>query len=234
MDDLNNTQSLVLSDKDLVILKQKESVADWIKRNSQPYKRLMSYYSCALMEVETKFNVLSEDLSLRDDRNPIEAIRTRMKTPESIMNKLIDHQLPLTIDSIEQNINDIAGIRVICTFKSDIYNLADMFLSQDDVTLVRKKDYIEEPKDNGYRSLHLIVSVPIFLHDEKRMMKVEVQMRTLAMDLWASTEHKISYKDNTNLTDDNEDELHECAELCSLLDRRLENIYKQSKGQNSI
>jgi len=131
------------------------------------YKELMAYYRCAMMEVETKFRVLSENLSLEDDRNPIEAIKTRIKSPESIANKLRSRGLPLTLNSIEDNLNDVAGVRVICGFPGDIYRLAEAFLRQDDVTLVEKKDYIDNPKRNGYRSLHLIVTVPIYLHDEK-------------------------------------------------------------------
>ena len=159
----------------------KESIRTFTAR----YKELMAYYRCAMMEVETKFRVLSENFSLEDDRNPIEAIKTRMKSPESIRNKLESRDLPLTIESIEKNLNDVAGVRVICGFPGDIYRLAEAFLSQDDVELIERKDYIENPKRNGYRSLHLIVTVPIYLHDKKRRMRVEVQFRTIAMDWWA-------------------------------------------------
>lgn len=134
---------------------------DSIRSLTTRYKELMAYYRCAMMEVETKFRVLSENLSLEDDRNPIEAIKTRMKSPESIANKLQSRNLPLTIESIEENLNDVAGVRVICGFPGDIYRLAEAFLRQDDVKLIEKKDYIENPKRNGYRSLHLIVTVPI-------------------------------------------------------------------------
>ena len=132
-----------------------------IRTFSARYKELMAYYRCAMMEVETKFRVLSENFSLEDDRNPIEAIKTRMKSPESIRNKLESRNLPMTIESIEKNLNDVAGVRVICGFPGDIYRLAEAFLSQDDVELIERKDYIENPKRNGYRSLHLIVPPPI-------------------------------------------------------------------------
>lgn len=189
-----------------------------------PYRELMACYRCAMMSVETKFNVLNEELSLQYDRNPIEAIKTRLKTPDGILNKMIDRNAPLSIESIEEHITDVAGVRVICAFPSDIYTLADAFLKQDDVTLVRRKDYIVSPKENGYRSLHLIVEVPIFLHDQKRLMKVEVQFRTMSMDWWASLEHKIRYKKDVMISEDIERELRECAEIGEVLDRRMEMI----------
>ena len=190
------------------------------------YKELMAYYRCAMMEVETKFRVLSENLSLEDDRNPIETIKTRMKSPESIVSKLKRRNLPLTVESIEENLNDVAGVRVICGFPGDIYRLAEAFLRQDDVTLIEKKDYIDNPKRNGYRSLHLIISMPIYLHDEKRRMRVEVQFRTIAMDWWASLEHQIRYKKDVTVTTENAKELRDCAEQAALLDYRMEQLYK--------
>ena len=196
------------------------------------YKVLMAYYRCAMMEVETKFRVLSENLSLEDDRNPIEAIKTRMKTPESIANKLRSRNLPLTVESIEENLNDIAGVRVICGFPGDIYRLAEAFLRQDDVELIERKDYIENPKRNGYRSLHLIVTVPIYLHNEKRHMRVEVQFRTIAMDWWASLEHQIRYKKEVAVTQEHLRELRDCAEQAAILDYRMEQLYKTIQRAN--
>jgi putative GTP pyrophosphokinase len=146
------------------------------------------------MEVETKFNVLNEELSFTQERNPIEHIKTRIKKPGSVRKKLRDLQLPITIETIEKNLHDVAGIRIICQFVNDIFVLADCLLAQDDITLLEKKDYITNPKESGYRSLHLIIEIPIFLHNEKRLMKVEVQLRTIAMDFWASLEHKLRYK----------------------------------------
>lgn len=198
----------------------------WLKQYARPYREMMSFYSCAIMEVETKFRVLSEDMSLAFERNPIETIHTRLKSPESIMNKLLRRQIPLSVESIQENIHDIAGVRVVCSFQSDIYMLADAFLMQDDVTLIQRKDYFKSPKPNGYRSLHLIVTVPIFLHNEKKSMKVEVQLRTLAMDLWASTEHKIRYKKDNLISEEDNKALFQCAEGCSEIDRKLEQIYQ--------
>ena len=205
----------------------KEQIRDWIKAYAAPYKELMAYYKCAMMEVETKFRVLSEELSLEYDRNPIETIKTRLKSVESIGDKMMGLNLPLTVDSIEKHLNDVAGVRIICGFPSDIYTLADAFLKQDDIKLIAKKDYIAAPKPNGYRSLHLIVEIPIFLHDEKRPMKVEVQFRTISMDWWASLEHKIRYKKSVKVSKKITEDLRDCAEAAALLDNRMESIQKQ-------
>ena len=163
---------------------------DDIHKNMKPMKELMTYYRCAIMEVETKFNVLDEEFSLQYDRNPIESIKSRLKSPESLAKKLKKKELPFSIEGIEENIKDVAGVRVICSFPEDIYMLADCLLNQDDVKLIEKKDYIKNPKKTGYRSLHLIIEVPIFLQSGKKSIKVEVQLRTIAMDFWASLEHK--------------------------------------------
>ena len=166
---------------------------DFVKDNTKPLDSLMAYYRCAIMEVETKFKVLNEQFSLEYDRNPIESIKTRVKSMEGIIKKVRKKELPLTLEAIEENINDIAGVRVVCSFPEDIYLLADCLLRQDDIRLVEKKDYIQKPKESGYRSLHLIVAVPIFLQNEKREMKVEVQLRTISMDFCGFMVHKVRY-----------------------------------------
>lgn len=204
----------------------RSEVKKWVQTYSQPYRELMSYYRCALMEVETKFKVLDEELSLQYDRNPIETVKTRLKSPESIVEKLQRRGYPLTVASIEENLNDIAGVRVICSHPSDIYRLADALLRQDDITLIARKDYIQNPKPNGYRSLHLIIQIPIFLHDHKKFMKVEVQFRTISMDWWASLEHKIRYKKDLPEHEHIERELYECAEISAQLDERMEKLQK--------
>ena len=195
---------------------------DKIEDNMMPLKRLMAYYRCAIMEVETKFNVLNEEFSLEYDRNPIETIKTRLKSTESIIKKLVRRNFPLTVDSIEANLNDIAGVRVVCSFLEDIYLLADCLLQQDDVKLIQVKDYIKNPKPNGYRSLHLIIEIPIFLKDEKKDMRVEVQLRTIAMDFWASLDHKLSYKKDIPEEEAKllRQELLECAQISADLDVR--------------
>lgn len=207
-----------------------KEINGWIQSHAAPFKELMAYYQCAIMEVETKFRVLSQELSLDYDRNPIETIKTRLKSADSIFNKLRSRELPITVESIEQNLHDIAGVRVICGFPSDIYSLSEAFLRQDDITLIERKDYMRAPKPNGYRSLHLIVEIPIFLHNEKKPMKVEVQFRTISMDWWASLEHKIRYKKDVEVSDELAQELRECAEAAALLDNRMEQIQKKING----
>lgn len=199
---------------------------DFMQENRMPLDKMMAYYRCAVMEIETKFNVLNEHFSLQYDRNPIESIKTRIKSTESLIKKIRNKGLPLKLDAIEQNIHDIAGVRVICSFQDDIYLLADCLLGQDDITLIRKKDYIKNPKASGYRSLHLIVEVPIFLQNEKRSMKVEVQLRTIAMDFWASLEHKLRYKKNIppQEADLLAKELMDCACISSSLDLRMQKV----------
>lgn len=201
-----------------------QEIKSLIQAYAQPYRELMSYYRCAMMEVSTKFNVLNEELSLQYDRNPIETIKTRIKSVDSIVEKLRRQNYPINLTNIEEKLNDIAGVRVICSFPSDIYRLADAFLRQDDIHLINRKDYIKEPKPNGYRSLHLIVETPIFLHDQKRVMKVEVQFRTISMDWWASLEHKIRYKKDIPEQEYVNKELFECAEISAALDARMEQL----------
>ena len=201
-----------------------EKILDRISRHLEPIEQMNAYYRCAIMEIETKFKVLSEQFSLKYDRNPIETIKSRLKSQDSILKKMSRKGIPVTLENMEREIDDIAGVRVICSFVEDVYMLADCLLQQDDITLLEKKDYIRNPKDSGYRSLHLIVQVPIFLQNEKRPMKVEVQIRTLAMDLWASQEHKLRYK--KSIPEDEEEsisnELAECAQILSSVDARMQ------------
>ena len=197
-----------------------------IVEHTEELEQLMSYYWCALREVETKFRVLDNQLSLGRKRNPIESIKTRMKSLQSIKGKLDRLQLPTTCDAIEKNLNNVAGIRVICSYVDDIYKLAECFLRQDDITLIQKKDYIANPKPNGYRSLHLIIEIPVFLAEEKRMVKVEVQLRTIAMESWANLEHNTRYKKEIpeEKLQTVTDMLNECAEMSYLLDRKMQQV----------
>ena len=189
-----------------------------------PFRKLMMQYECAMLEVKTKIEVLNKEMSVIGDRNPFETVVYRLKSPSSIVGKLKRLEEELNVENMETKLNDIAGIRIICSFPDDIYRLVDFLVNQDDIILLDKKDYIRNPKVNGYRSLHLILDVPIFLSDEKKHMKVEVQFRTIAMDFWASLEHKLRYKkdmpDSQRLTD----ELKDCADLISDLDHRMNNI----------
>ena len=202
------------------------------------FQKLMAYYRGAIMEMETKLNVLNEEYSLQYDRNPINGIQTRLKRIESIIEKLERDDLPLTLESLEENLNDVAGVRVICAFVEDVYMVAETLLRQDDIHLIKKKDYIANPKPNGYRSLHLIVTVPIFLANEKRHMKVEIQLRTIAMDSWAALEHQLRYKKDREFTDEMADELYRCAQISAELDERMNNLrkvhdYEEKLGKNT-
>ena len=190
----------------------------------KPFGDLMMYYRCAMMEVETKFKVLNEQFSTQYNRNPIESIKTRLKKPASIIEKIKRKNIGFSMKAIEENMFDIAGVRVICSFQEDIYTMADLLLQQDDIILVEKKDYIAHPKDNGYRSLHLIVDVPIFLSNEKRHMKVEVQLRTIAMDFWASLEHKLRYKKHINNSEEIADKLKHVADVITEMDCEMQDI----------
>ncbi len=202
---------------------------DKAKKFAEDFSTLMAYYRCAMMEIETKLNVLNEEYSLQYDRNPISTIKTRLKSPLSMKEKLQRKGMPVNIESIESTLNDVAGVRVICSFPQDVYSIAQALLKQDDITLLEKKDYIENPKPNGYRSLHLIVTVPIFLAKEKRIMKVEVQLRTIAMDFWASLEHQLRYKKDAEFTEEMAQELSECATLSAQLDARMDKLRSEIK-----
>ena len=199
---------------------------NFMQQNKKPFDLLMSYYECAIMEIETKFRVLNHELSLEYDNNPIESIKTRVKSYDSILKKIRRKNIPVNLESIEENLRDIAGVRVICSFPDDIYKLADSFLRQDDIILVEQKDYIKNPKPSGYRSLHLIVQVPIFLQNEKKMVYVEVQFRTIAMDFWASLDHKMRYKKELSSEEIEilQEELYDCARQSAALDERMQGI----------
>lgn len=216
----------IMLDEDFINQLMSNDKVERFLEEGAAFRTLMAYYRCAIMEVETKFNVLNTEFSLRYDRNPIETIKSRLKSAESIIEKLHRKNIPFSAESIEKNLSDIAGIRVVCAFPEDIYMLSECLLEQDDITLVEKKDYIANPKPNGYRSLHLIVETPIFLHNQKRIMKVEVQLRTIAMDFWASLEHRLYYKKGHEDVDLRK-ELKECAEISAALDLRMQGIRGQ-------
>ena len=191
-----------------------------------PFQKLMMQYRCAMLEVQTKFEVINNELSLYGDRNPIEFIKSRIKRPVSIMEKLKRKGFEISIDSIQNNIYDIAGIRVVCSFPEDIYRLAEKICMQDDIKLLNKKDYIKNSKPNGYRSLHLILEVPVFFTEEKKRLPVEVQLRTIAMDFWASIEHKLRYKKNLpeSVSADISESLRKCSEEINEMDFRMQAI----------
>ncbi|MBM7704374.1 GTP pyrophosphokinase family protein [Metabacillus iocasae] len=194
-------------------------------------------YKFALEEMQTKVNILREEFHVIHEYNPIEHISTRLKSPESILKKVMKKEVKLSLDEMRENIRDIAGLRITCSFIEDIYKVSDLIQSQDDITVVDVKDYIKNPKPNGYQSLHLVVKVPIFLSDGVEFVYVEVQIRTIAMDFWASLEHKIYYKYNKNIPAHIQDGLKEAAMQAAMLDRKMEqinhevNILKQQDEQ---
>lgn len=195
-----------------------------IFESAKEFQDMMMRYECAAMEIETKIKILNEEFSLRTQRNPIESIKSRIKSPASIYEKMSRKGYDMTTEAMEQHLSDIAGVRVICSFPEDIYAVARLITEQDDIIILEIKDYIAKPKENGYRSLHLIVAVPIFLANEKRNMKVEIQFRTIAMDFWASLEHKVKYKKNVENPEEIARELKECADIITSVDYRMQEI----------
>ena len=191
------------------------------------YKELRMMYACAIKEVQTKFEVLETEFKVRYQRNPISSIQTRLKSSSSIIEKMIRKGVPFSMENLEQQIQDLAGIRVICSYVDDIYALANALTSQDDITLLEEKDYIRNPKPNGYRSLHLIVSVPVFFSQQKRQIKVEVQIRTIAMDFWASLEHQMKYKREIPDQQHIVAQLKSCAEDIARVDMEMMNIRRR-------
>lgn len=212
-------QRQTLRQQDRIIRIQAEKL-----KEAEPFNRLMMEYRFAIMEIETRLKVLNEEFSREYKRNPFESIKSRLKSPESIYEKLERKGYPITVENIREHLTDVAGLRVICSFPDDIYRLADLVIRQDDILLLRKKDYIQNPKDNGYRSLHLILSVPIFLSNEKKYMKAEVQFRTIAMDFWASLEHKLKYKKDVNNAEEIVAQLKVCADSIEMLDHRMQDL----------
>ncbi|HBI52272.1 MAG TPA: GTP pyrophosphokinase [Ruminococcaceae bacterium] len=200
--------------------------------SAKPFLELMMQNECALREVETKLNVLNDEFSTMYNYNPIETIKTRVKDPISIVEKMKRKGIPPTIENIEATLNDIAGVRVICSFPEDIYAIADILTMQDDITLISRKDYIANPKPNGYRSLHLIIGIPIFLSTGKKIMRAEVQFRTIAMDFWAALEHKLKYKHNIRNTEEISARLKECADAITELDEKMQSIHNQIEREN--
>jgi putative GTP pyrophosphokinase len=191
------------------------------------YEEVMMMYDCAMLEVKTKLEVLNNEFQIRSKRNPIEFIKCRIKSQASILEKLKRKGLECTLESILENINDIAGIRVVCSFIDDIYAIAGMLEKQDDINVVEKDDYISSPKPNGYRSLHMDVEIPVFFSDKKQKIRVEVQIRTIAMDFWASLEHQIYYKKGLHAPESIIRELKECAETIAVTDFRMQDIRKE-------
>ena len=196
----------------------------------QQYREMMQLYSAAVREVRTKVEILDEEFRTRYAHNPIHHIDSRLKSPQSMMKKLARKGLPQTLEAAEANLNDIAGVRIICNYLEDIYRIADLLQRQRDVEFVHRRDYIENPKESGYRSLHLVIRIPVFLSSHTELVPVEIQIRTIAMDFWASLEHQLRYKSNHETTQQLRRRLQHCAEASAALDREMQDIYREING----
>ena len=192
----------------------------------QPFRQMMMRYECAMLEVKTKIQVLDREFASRYQRNPVEHISTRLKSALSILEKLERKGLDVSFENIQKEIHDVAGIRIVCSFRQDIYDIANLLMNQDDLTVLRIKDYIREPKANGYRSLHLLLGVPIFLSSGKELMCVEVQIRTVAMDFWASLDHKLRYKRELENEEEITARMTKCATVIAELDKEMQSIHR--------
>jgi putative GTP pyrophosphokinase len=202
----------------------KLAVSDDFYKTAFQFQQIMMIYESAIKQIETKLDILNKESSVKRTRNPISTIKSRIKSPESIANKLQKKGFPVTFDSMMKNLNDIAGVRVICPYISDIYSVRDMLLKQPDLTLIKQNDYIEEPKESGYRSLHLVMEIPVYLSKTEHHVRVEIQLRTIAMDFWASLEHQLHYKNSAHVPDSVRRELFRCAETIAMTDREMEEI----------
>lgn len=198
-----------------------------ILKEAEDFLELQNLYKSAIREISTKIEVLDDEFQIRFKRNPIHHMECRLKTPISIFDKLIRKGLEPSVQAARENITDIAGVRVICNYIDDIYMIADLLCSQDDISLIRTADYVKSPKPNGYRSLHIVVLVPVFLTKAKKFVPVEVQIRTIAMDLWASLEHQIHYKTCKDVSDILCNKLKECADAIAKIDIEMQNINKE-------
>ncbi|MBR4081600.1 MAG: GTP pyrophosphokinase family protein [Clostridia bacterium] len=193
----------------------------------QQFFSIRCRYEAAIREVQTKLEILDMEFQTKHDRNPIHHMQSRLKSFPSTLEKLQRRGIPVSFDSMTQTLMDIAGVRVICSYIEDVYAVADLLIHQDDVRLVRKRDYIRHPKENGYRSLHLVIEIPVYLQRGKILVPVEVQLRTIAMDLWASLEHQMRYKGVSHVPANIADELQSAADGLAALDERMQSIHQQ-------
>jgi len=190
------------------------------------YAQIRGVYTAAINEINVRLQTLDREFSFRNRHNPIHHIKSRVKSLNSIIKKLGDMGVPISISSAKKNLHDIAGVRVICRYVDDIYRIANLLLAQDDISLIMEKNYIENPKPNGYRSLHIVVDVPVYMTMGKLYTTVEIQIRTVAMDFWATLEHGIRYKATEEVPQSVIDELRECADVITETDAKMQNIFK--------
>ena len=214
-----------------IIYEKEKSLSKEIskKEKNLTWRDILIIYDFAIQEVNTKINILNSEFKNLHDYNPIEHIKTRVKKPKSIIQKLINKGIEPTVENAIKNINDIAGVRIICSFTDDIYRIFEILANQNDINVVQIKDYIKHPKKNGYRSLHVLITIPVFLSTGTKNVPVEIQIRTIAMDFWASLEHKIYYKYRNKTFDNISDELKECADMITLLDNKMSDIRNEIK-----
>lgn len=194
---------------------------------AEEWSQALLLYDAALKEINTKLEILNNEFKLAHQYNPIEHITSRLKTPQSIAKKLRHNDKELTVENIVKYVNDVAGIRIICSFTSDIYRIADLISRHSDIKVLKIKDYIMKPKENGYTSYHMIVSIPVFLSDRSVDTKLEIQIRTIAMDFWASLEHKIYYKFEGKAPEHIQKELKECSNIAAYLDQKMLSLNEQ-------
>lgn len=217
-------ENYIDSEKDLILVnKELESHEDFYKMALQ-FQQIMMVYESAIKQVETKLEILNKEYKVSGRRNPIETIKSRIKSPDSIATKLQKKGVPVTFKSMSENLTDIAGVRVICPYISDIYTIKDVLLKQPDLKLLEEKDYIANPKPSGYRSLHIVIQVPVYLSQAVHHVNVEIQLRTIAMDFWASLEHELRYKTTSKIPISIRRELQRCAETIAMTDREMEEI----------
>lgn len=203
---------------------QRFNIPSLFLQQAKRFREMMLLYECAVDEITTKLNILDKELGFVSQRNPISAIKSRVKRPQSIVDKLIRDEKPVNVESVRENLNDVAGVRVICSYIDDIFALAEMIKKQDDIRIIEVKDYITHPKDNGYRSLHMIVEIPVFLSSGKEYVRVEIQIRTIAMDFWASLEHEIRYKKSHKHLESVAEALMDCANTIAETDQKMLDI----------
>lgn len=196
------------------------------------FQQIMMVYESAIKQIETKLDILNKESSVNRTRNPISTVKSRLKSPESIAKKLEKKGFEVSFDSMMRNLNDIAGVRVICPYISDIYTVRDMLLKQPDLKLIVQNDYIENPKESGYRSLHLVMETPVYLSKTEHHVRVEIQLRTIAMDFWASLEHQLHYKNDAEVPDSIRRELFRVAETIAMTDREMEEIAIELQALN--
>lgn len=230
MNTKKNTVSRV-TDGELAPVKQflSENQQEVVQEFYYQFIEMEHLYESAIREVKTKLEILDSEFRAKYSYNPIHHIENRLKSPESIFKKMQNKGLKFSCEGVRENLNDIAGVRVICNYIEDIYHVAELLTAQDDVNLVQVKDYIRSPKPNGYRSLHLVIQTPVYLSDKKELVNVEVQIRTIAMDFWASLEHELKYKSNAAVSAELAEQLRDCAEQISDIDSRMQEIYKTLK-----